>query len=115
MKAYTRALTILFLLISIGMSACAVNQREFLVLDTNSIHLGQPADEVKEILGPPDARQKTGPGKEAWYYYHPRKHFYQYIPLIGPRLGTNEIEVLQVRFFSSRVEKVTFYVVQKKK
>ncbi len=100
-------LIIFFTLIT---TSCTINQREFLVLDTSLIHIGQPANEVRSILGPPDARKKIGPEREAWYYYHKRRRFYQRIPIIGSHLGQPEIEVLEVKFFSDRVEKTTFYV-----
>ena len=65
--------------------------------------------EVRAILGVPDARRKIDKNKEAWYYYHPRKYFYQYIPILGEHIGKKRVEVLEVRFSLDEVEKVTFY------
>lgn len=79
------------------------------------IHAGQSQAEVLTMLGQPDAKRRTGTDSEAWYYYHPRKRFYQRIPLIGNRLGRTEIEVLEVKLKGGQVQKTTFYVTHEKK
>ena len=114
MKHYLLLLTLALASI-MALSSCSVNPREFLVVDTSMIHAGQSQAEVETILGQPDAKRKTGRDQEAWYYYHPRKRFYQRIPIIGKRLGRVEVEVLEVKFADNRVKKATFYVTHEKK
>ncbi|WP_067620054.1 hypothetical protein [Dissulfuribacter thermophilus] len=103
-------LNIILVIFTLCIASCTVNPRQFLAIDTSYIHQGQPMEEVEAIMGPPDARRKIDHQREAWYYYHQRKHFYQYIPFVGSHIGKVKMEVVEVKFFSNRVEKATFYV-----
>ena len=91
--------------------SCTANPREFLVTDASMVHEGQTMKDCRHILGAPDAIKRLKDGHEAWYYYHTRKYFYQKIPLLGQHLGRPKVEILEVKFVSGRVTKVTFYEV----
>jgi len=106
---------IVSLMLLVGLNACSVNQRKFLVIDTSMVRVGQSQDDVQTILGQPDAKRRTGPDSEAWYYYNPRKRFYQRISIVGSKLGKIEIEVLEIKFLDNQVKKATFYVSHEKK
>ena len=70
--------------------------------------------EVYQLLGPPDKIERTPSGREDWYYYHVNESTLKKVPLLGKKLGKEEIEVLRISFQGDRALDCIYFVRKRK-
>jgi hypothetical protein len=58
---------------------------------------GTTRQEVMRYMGPPDDQQNDQYG-EMWIYYQVNKSLLRKTPFIGDRLGTEDVDVVTIRF-----------------
>jgi hypothetical protein len=59
--------------------------------------------EVLSFLGEPDRRQHQPEGEETWFYYKKNESFLRKLPVVGPRLGWSNYEIVTVSFVGEQV------------
>jgi len=63
---------------------------------------GTTRQEVTKYMGPPDDQQVDQYG-EMWIYYQVNKSLLRKTPFIGDRLGTEDVDVVTIRFEGEQV------------
>ncbi len=108
MKLTTIKLVLLILIgtLCFQLSSCSTPQKYFPV-DASLIKKDMSRDEVKKLVGIPDAVTVNQEGDEEWFYYNDITHFWDKLPFIG---GGREIETLMITFHDSKVKKWIYYV-----
>ncbi|NPB09867.1 MAG: hypothetical protein GXO17_05880 [Thermodesulfobacteria bacterium] len=70
--------------------------------------------EVYQLLGPPDKVVRQPPNIEEWYYYHVNEDTLSKLPLLGKKLGEEEVEILRIRFTGDRASDCIYLVRRQK-
>ncbi len=101
-------LLIIFLIgiFALQLSSCSSPQT-YLPVDASLIKQDMSQDEVKKIVGVPDAVSINDAGEEQWFYYNDISHFWNRIPWIG---GGGKVETLMITFRDAKVRHWIYYV-----
>jgi len=84
------------------LSACFKAPVRHLASDVCLMSQGTTRQEVMRYMGPPDDQQVDQYG-EMWIYYQVNKSLLRKTPFIGDSLGTEDVDVVTVRFEGDRV------------
>ena len=85
------------------LSGCFYNEPvRHLASDICLISPNLTAQEVVTALGPPDAKRQSELG-EVWLYYEVKKSTLRKTPFLGPRLGSENYNVVTITFAGDRV------------
>ncbi|WP_456431798.1 hypothetical protein [Thermosulfuriphilus sp.] len=100
---------------ALGLSGCGGGRRVYLANEACLIKKGQSnRAEVLNLLGPPDKVVRQANGWEIWYYFNVNKSTLKKFPLLGSRLGREEIEILEIIFAGNQVYQCRYQVEEKK-
>ncbi|OAG27198.1 outer membrane protein assembly factor BamE [Thermodesulfatator autotrophicus] len=107
-----KLLYILIAILTLNLTNCTGVPQRNLASDASLVRKGfSTKEEVYQLLGKPDQILKTGPDTEEWYFYQKNEDIWKKIPLLGSRIGKEEVEVLKIIFKGNRVIDCIYYVV----
>ncbi len=111
MRPYIQKIILLLIIgiIPLQLASCASPQR-YLPVDASLLKKEMNSQEVKKLVGIPDAVTVNKAGEQEWFYYNDHTHFWQKIPLLGKYLGKREIETLMITLKDGQVVKWVYYV-----
>ncbi len=110
-----RILYFLIVIFTLTLLNCSGGPKRNLASEACLVHKGlSTRTEVYQLLGPPDQITRGPTGTEDWYYYHINKNTLKKIPLLGEKLGEEEIEVLKISFRGQKVVDCIYFVKKRK-
>ncbi len=110
-----RLFYLLIVILFSGLINCSGAPERNLASEACLIHKGLTTrTEVYHLLGQPDQITRGPTGTEDWYYYHINRDTLKKIPLLGEKVGEEEIEVLKVSFRGEKVVDCLYFVRKRK-
>jgi len=106
-----RYLYLLIVILAFSLINCSGAPERNLASEACLVHKGlSTRTEVYQLLGPPDKIVRGPSGTEDWYYYHVNRSALKKIPLLGEKVGTEEIEVLRISFRGEKAVDCIYFV-----
>ncbi|NPA48918.1 MAG: outer membrane protein assembly factor BamE [Thermodesulfobacteria bacterium] len=110
-----RLLYLLIVILALSLTSCSGAPERNLASEACLIRKGlSTRTEVYQLLGPPDKIARGPSGTEDWYYYHVNKSTLKKVPLLGEKLGEEEIEILKISFRGDKAVDCIYLVRRKK-